>query len=467
MSFYMNKENEVCKKEKKKVAGTLFSNQMLCKLIIPLILEQMLGVLVGTADTIMVSSVGETAVSGVSLVDTINVLFFTIFSALATGGSVISAHYIGQKDEEKARRAGNQVFRISLLAGLSIMAVCLIGNRFILQLVFGSIEKEVMEKALTYFIIMSFSLPFLSCYNACAALFRVMGNSRISLYCSIVMNVINIGGNAFLLYVVKMGVAGVAIASLASRAVALVVMVLLLCKPENIIRLDQKFSFKLEKDMVKRILKIGIPNGLETGVFQIGKVLVLSLVASFGTASIAANAVGNTIGTVQNMAGGAIGLAMITVVGQCIGAGEYDQAEYYTKKLLKIAYIAMVVVNLVVLFAVIPFLGEIFNLSGETAGYARTILTCSSIGAMVIWPLSFTLPNALRAAGDVTYTMVIAIASMWLWRVFLSVVLGKYLGMGVVGVWIAMIVDWICRSFCFWIRFHGGKWVYAMSGKNK
>lgn len=217
--------------------------------------------------------------------------------------------------------------------------------------------------------------------------------------------------------------------------------------------------------MVGKILQIGIPNGLETGIFQIGKVLVLSLVTSFGTASIAANAVGNTVATVQNMAGGAIGLAMITVVGQCIGAGEYEQAKYYAKKLLKITYAAMIVVNLIILFGIVPFVGKMFHLSAETSAYAQTILTYSAIGAMLIWPLSFTLPNALRAAGDVSITMWISIISMWLWRVILSVILGKYLHLGVAGVWLAMIVDWACRSICFWIRFSRGKWVYAMTRK--
>ncbi len=458
----MGKEAKVVSK---KFVGTMFSNQMLIKLIIPLILEQCLGVFVGMADTVMVASAGESAVSGVSLVDSINVLFFTVFSALATGGSVVSAHYIGQKNEKKAKEAGNQLFRIALIAGLIIMVICLVGNKALLRLVFGKIEKEVMDNAMTYFMIMAFSLPFLSCYNALAALFRVMGNSKISLYSSMVVNAINLVGNAILLYVFNMGVAGVAIASVLSRMVGTIVMMIFLSKPGHIIQLDKGLSLRLKGAMVKKILQIGIPNGLETGVFQIGKVLVLSLVASFGTASIAANAVGNTVGTVQNMAGGAIGLAMITVVGQCIGAGEYDQAKYYAKKLMKIAYVAMIVVNVIILVGIIPFVGFFFNLSEETAGYAREILTYSAVGAILIWPLSFTLPNALRAAGDVNYTMIVSIISMWIWRVFLSVVLGKYFDMGVAGVWLAMIVDWICRSACFFIRFHKGKWVYAMSRK--
>lgn len=450
---------------KKKVVGTMFTNQMLVKLIVPLILEQILGVLVGMADTVMVSSVGEEAVSGVSLVDTINVLFFTIFSALATGGSVVAAHFVGQKNNKKASQAGNQLFRVSLIAGLAIMFLCLVGNRLLLKVVFGDIEPEVMENAMTYFMVLSFSFPFMACYNSCAALFRVMGNSKISLYCSLVMNGINIGGNWLLLYVVKMGVAGVALASTVSRMAALMIMVVLLAKPGQIIVLERRLSLRLKKDMVRKILQIGIPNGLETGIFQIGKVLVLSLVAGFGTMSIAANAVGNTIATFQNMAGGAIGLAMITVVGQCIGAGEYEQAKYYAKKLLGLAYFAMLATNLIALLGVIPFLGPIFHLSPETASLARQILLISAAGAMVIWPLSFTLPNALRAAGDVNYAMVVSIVSMWVWRVGFSVILGKYFGLGLTGVWISMIVDWICRGTCFFIRFQKGKWVYGMTKK--
>ena len=450
---------------KKKVVGTMFTNQMLVKLIIPLILEQILGVLVGMADTVMVSSAGETAVSGVSLVDTINVLFFTIFSALATGGSVVSAHYVGQKNNKKASQAGNQLFRVSLIAGLAIMLLCLVGNRLLLKLVFGDIEQEVMDNAMTYFMVLSFSFPFMACYNSCASLFRVMGNSKISLYCSFVMNAINIGGNWFLLYIVKMGVAGVALASTVSRMVALIIMMILLAKPDQIIVLERKFSLRLKMSMVKKILQIGVPNGLETGIFQIGKVLVLSLVTSFGTAAIAANAVGNTISTFQNMAGGAIGLAMITVVGQCIGAGEYEQAKYYSKKLLGIAYLAMFVTNLIALLGVIPFLGTIFHLSPDTAALARKILLISAAGAMFIWPVSFTLPNALRAAGDVNYAMVVSIISMWVWRVGFSVILGKYFGMGLTGVWLSMVIDWICRGTCFFIRFQKGKWVYGMTKK--
>lgn len=442
---------------KEKVKGTMFSNKMLVKMIVPLVLEQLLGIFVGMADTIMVSSVGEEAVSAVSLVDMLNVLFFTVFSALATGGSVVVAHYIGKKDNEDASHAGNQLFRSTLLVGVIVMVICLVGNRFLLRLIFNDIEADVMDGAVTYFTIIAFSLPFMACYNACVSLFRVMGNSKVSLYCSFAMNICNIIGNAILLYGFHMGVAGVAIASTVSRIGSMIILVRLLRKPKNPVQLSG-FSLKLDFSMVKRILNIGIPNGLENGIFQIGKLLVTSLVSGFGTASIAANAVGGTVASFQNIGGSAIGVVMITVVGQCIGAGEYEQTKYYVNKLMKISYIGIIGSNILTMLCVVPFVDNLFHLSPGTTGLAQTVLIITAIGSSLVWPISFTLPNALRAAGDVKSTMVISILSMWIWRVLLSYILGKYLGFGLPGVWFAMVVDWACRGICFMMRFRSGKW---------
>lgn len=435
----------------------MFSNQQLKKLIIPLVIEQILGVLVGMADTIMISSAGEAAVSGVSLVDTINVLFFTIFAALTTGGAVVAAQYIGQKNQKKACSAANQLLMASVLAAIILMVICIVWHSIILKVIFGNIEKEVMWNANRYFVIMAFSLPFLAAYNSAAALFRSMGNSKVSMYSSVVMNLINVSGNALLLYIFHMGVVGVAIPSLISRIVAAVILLYLLTNPKHIIHISKKFTFRFQQDMIKKILYIGVPNSLETSIFQIGKIMVLSMIASYGTASIAANAVGNTVATFQVLAGGAIGTATITVVGQCVGANAYEEAEYYTKKLMKIVYGMMAVINTFVFFTA-PFLVSLFHLSAETAEIAVQLLRYHSICCILIWPLSFTMPNALRAASDVRYPMIVAILSMWIFRVGFSHLLGSYFGLGVLGVWIAMTIDWLCRSICFVTRFKSGKW---------
>ncbi len=435
----------------------MFTGSQLVKLIIPLIIEQMLGVLVGMADTVMVSSVGEAAVSGVSLVDTINVLYFTVFSALTTGGAVVASQYIGAGDKEASCKAANQLLTASVTVAMALMLISLFGHKLILRTVFGKIDSDVMANAQTYFLILSLSLPFMAMYNSGASLFRSMGNSKISMVASLVMNVLNIGGNALFLYGFHMGVAGVATASLISRIVAAAILLFLLRNREYILHLEWKYLLHFDRSMVKKILHIGVPNSLETGIFQIGKILVLSLVTGFGSKALAANAVSNTVATFQTLSGGAIGLGVVTVVGQCVGAGEFGQAKRYTLKLLATAYSIMTLINI---FAILnaPWLAHLFHLTPEAVTLAVQIIRYHGICCILIWPAAFTLPNALRAAGDVKYPMVVAIFSMWVFRVGFGYLIGQAMGVGVLGVWIAMSIDWVFRAICFGVRFAGKKW---------
>ena len=443
----------------------MFTRKDLQKLIFPLIIEQFLAVLVGMSDIIMVAKAGEAAASGVSLVDTINVLMINIFAALATGGAVVTAQFLGHDDKKTACKSANQILLTIFTISTVIMAIALIGNKFILNLTFGKVEPAVMNNARLYFLITGVSYPFLGIYNACAALFRSMGNSKISMYTSFCMNGINIIGNAVLLYVFHAGVEGVAIPTLVSRIVAAVIVLILIRNPKYDIHIGTEFSFKPDFTLIRKILQIGVPNGLENSMFQIGKVLVLSLIASFGTTSIAANAVANTVASFEIIPGSAIGLALITVVGQCVGAGEFEQAKHYTFKLLKIAIVTMGVLNIIIAL----LSGSIVNLydfSKGTTDLAYELIIYHSIACIFIWPLSFTLPNALRAASDVKFTMVISILSMWIFRIIFSYVLGRYCGLGVLGVWIAMTLDWVFRGICFVIRFLRGKWQMAYSISN-
>lgn len=435
----------------------MFSKKALSKLIIPLIIEQVLAVAVGMADTMMVASRGESAVSGVSIVDTLNVLLINLFAALASGGAVVAAQYVGHKDEEKAKTAANQLILSITVVSAAIMLFALLTNGPLLRLIYGKIDAVVMRNARIYFYITAVSFPFLAIYNACASLFRAMGNSKISMKVSILMNIINLSGNAICLFVFHMGVEGVAIPTLISRAAAAVVMIFLIRDEKNPIHIDRRFRFGFDLNMIRRILHIGVPNGLETSMFQVGKVMVQGLITSFGTVAIAANAVANTVAGMEVIPGNAIGLAMITVVGQCVGAGDYDQAKKYAGKLLKIVYIAMAGLNITVIFLLGPITG-LYQLMPDTAALARQLMLYHSLCCMLIWPASFTLPNALRAAGDVRFTMVIAIISMWAFRICFSYVLGRYFGLGVLGVWIAMTIDWLFRAACFVTRFLRGKW---------
>ncbi len=436
----------------------MFTTKYLYKLIIPLIIEQILAVTVGVADTMMISVAGEAAVSGVSLVDMINVLIINIFAALATGGAVIASQFLGQKNQKSASESGSQLLIITFIISISIMAIVLIFKKGLLRLFFGSIEDDVMNSAIIYLTISALSYPFLAIYNSCAALFRSMGNSKVSMLTSAFMNAINIIGNAILIFGFNMGVAGAAISSLISRVIASFIMVILLCNKKNIIYLSLKSKIHLNKNMILKILNIGIPNGIENSIFQLGRVLVVSIISGFGTVQIAANAVANNIDSMGVIPGQALNLAMITVIGQCIGAGDYEQAKYYTKKLLKITYVITAILDSAILI-LLPFILSIYNLSEETIKLATILIFIHNGCAILLWPTSFTLPNALRAANDVKFTMITSIFSMVVFRIFLSYIFAIHFGLGAIGVWIAMVIDWIFRAICFAIRFIKGKWL--------
>ena len=434
-----------------------FSNHALVRLLVPLVIEQLLAVPIGMADTVMVTSVGEAAVSGISLVDSINILFIQVFSALASGGAIVTAQYLGRQERKNACIAAKQLLYATTALAAIIMAVALIFHRALLRLIFGNIDPAVMENAIVYFQLSAVSYPFLAVYNAGAALFRSMGNSKVSTLVSFLMNVVNIGGNAVLIYGFHWGVAGAATASLVSRAMAAVIMLVLICHKNNPIHIEKVWKPELHFDMIRRILKIGVPNGVENGMFQIGKLIVQGLVATFGTSAIAANAIANTIASFINTPGTAIQLGLTTVVGQCVGGRDYEQAVYYTRKLLWLTYGLMGVLNIAVFLVAGPLVG-LFHLSAAAAADARAVLYTFTVASILIWPLSFSLPNALRAAGDARFTMIVSMVSMWVFRIGFSYLLGGAAKMGLMGVWVAMYIDWLVRSIVFTIRFARGKW---------
>lgn len=437
---------------------TLFSNRRLGRLIVPLVIEQGLTMLVGMCDGMMVSSVGEAAISGVSLVDMINAVVLTLFAALATGGAVITSQLLGARELQKARQSAGQLVLMSAGLGVGTMTLCLVFAQGMMRLFFGSIAPDVMAAGLQYFRITALSFPFIALYNAGAAIFRSMGNSRISMKVSLLMNVINIGGNALCIYVLKMGVAGVAVPTLVSRAVAAILILVLAAKSNQEIRLQKDGLTRVDGNMMGRILSIGIPSACENAVFQLGRLVVVSMIALFGTSQTSANAVANTLDGVGIIVGQAMGLAMVTVIGQCVGAGDMEQASYYLKKLMLWSYLFVGATNVLLILFLNPIIGLYSSLSPETVTLARNLVLIHSGFAIVMWPASFVLPNALRAANDVRFTMWVGIGSMITFRVIGSWVLCVQLGWGAMGVWTAMVIDWVCRISFFLPRTLSGKW---------
>jgi len=435
-----------------------WNNRKLFSLLWPLIVEQLLLVMMGIVDMVMVSSVGEHAVSGVSLVDSINFLIITAFNAMATGGAVVASQYIGRKDGKNACCSARQLVYISLLISLIMMILTMIFCRQVLKLVYGNIADDVMRSAQVYFLITALSYPFLALYTSASSLFRSMGNSKVSMNTAVLVNIINIGGNALFIYGMGLGVAGAALSTLIGRVIAAAVLICLLMQDWlNIINLKGITKIKFEPDMIKRIFNIGIPSGLETSMFQIGKILITRIFTSFGTAAIAANAVGATINSIAFMPGSGFGMGLMIIAGQCIGAGDYEGVRQQTKKIIKLSYMTYFIINIHIFVFMNQIIG-LFNLSAEAHQMCVLFLRIHCVTSTLFWCPSFVLPNVLKAAGDARYVMIVSASTMWIVRVCSAYLMAFPMGLGPKAVYLAMGADFLFRGIFFTTRYLNGRW---------
>ena len=432
-----------------------FSDKDLQKLVVPVVIEQVLAVLMGLADTVMVSSCGGAVVSGISLVDQISVLLVGLFSALAAGGSIVSAQYVGHGERKLVSKSASQLY-LSMGFISSLFAVfAIVFNNQILNIIYRNLEPDVFSSASVYFFFIALSFPFLGLYNAGTALFRAFGNTKISMNISLIANILNIIGNAMLIYVFKMGAAGAAISTLFSRIISFVLILFYLFRSAD---LDFKITLIPDFSILKKILFIGIPTGIENSIFQVGKLIVSSFIAGLGTVVITANAITGTIANIQNIPANSIGIVLVTVVGQLIGASDEKGALKYTKKLIKMAYIYIAVIGIFI-FIFADKICLLFSLDAATTDLVIIVLRYNCIATMLVHPLSFALANSIRAAGDVRYTMAVSISSMWIFRIGLAYFLGIYMGYGLLGIWAAMTIDWLVRAVFYVTRIATGKWL--------
>lgn len=435
----------------------LFTNRDLKNLIIPLFLEQLLLLLVGIADTFIISFAGEAAVSGVSLVNAFNTIFIYLFTALASGGAVVISQYIGRKNFDTASEASSQLLTSSTLFSLIVATVVLIFNESLMRLMFGQVDPEVMASCVIYLRISAYSYPALAIYSAGAALYRSIGKTSTTMYISIAANVLNIIGNIIGVFVLKAGVAGVAYPSLIARMFSAVAVTILCFSHKNTVQYHKRWIMKWNGDLLRRILKIAIPNGVESGIFQLVKVALSSVVALFGTYQIAANGIAHSIWGLSALISVSMGPVFITVIGQCMGSGDTVAAEYYFKKLTKITLICSTVWN-VLIFAITPLLMSAYNLAEETKSLIIWIVLIHNVFNSFALPLSGPLGSGLRATGDIKFTMIVAIASTIGGRLAFSLLFGITMGLGVIGITLAMCLDWVIRSVFFVARYRSGKW---------
>ena len=450
--------------------ASLFTRREIAKIVLPLFLQNLLAIAIGMIDSMMVSNKGESAFAGVSLVGSLDTVLITLFSSLTAGGSVVLAQAMGRKDRDHACEAAKQMLYVTTAVAAAISAIVLLLRAPLLRLLFGDVEQDVMQSAMAYFLFIALSFPFLAIEYSVGATLRAQGDSMTSLKVSMLMNVLNIGGNALLIYVIDLGAAGAAIATLFSRVTGAIIKIFIVRSAKRYIYVKRLLRYKPNGAIIRSILRIGVPNGIENSMFQFGRLMTSSLVSSLGTVAIAANAAALSLANLQYTTGGAIQSTMVPVVGRCIGAGDEKQAKHYAWTLLGIAYGALAVVIGAMCLFVKPLLG-LYGLSGETSALARQLLLYHGVISVVIWPVAFCLPPAFRAAGDVRFSMVVSTFSMWAFRVALGYVLapttvslfGRFtfpgVGMGVMGVWVAMTVDWVFRTVFFFTRFISGRWI--------
>lgn len=437
--------------------GYLYSNKALLYLFLPLLVEYALEFFVGLADSIMVASLGEAAISGVSLVDFLIQFLIFSFSALATGGAVVAGQYLGDKQVDKAQNSATQLIWFSTISSTLLMIVVIILRQVLISLLFGQIEADVWHNADVYLYIVALSIPFIAIYNAGAAIFRTTNNASLPMKIMFVCDVLNVIGNAYCIYYLGWDVTGVAIPTVISRVLAALAILYFVADEDYKLHIKRTFRHRFDRLMLKKVLQVGIPYGIENGLFQLGRILILSLVSTFGTMAIAANSVGYAIGIFSVLPGFAINLGLTAIISNCVGANDYEQARYYNKKCLALVFISHFLINMVI-FAIFPIVLGIYNLSPQTAQMATEMVFWHGIFAIIIWPLSFTIPATFRGAGDSKTVMYISLIVMFTCRIALAYVIADWMGVGVFGTWIAMFIDWYVRAGIYIYRYFSNKW---------
>lgn len=435
----------------------LYTKKQLRDLLIPLIVEQVLLSLMGTVDTIMVSNVGDYAVSGVSLVDSINKLLIYLFASIATGGVILCSQYLGYGNQKKANEAGGQVLMAAFFLAVIIMGLVIVFRNGILSLIFGTVEESVMQASRTYLLITAISYPFISVFNACSAIYRATGNSRLPMLVSAASNALNIAGNAVLIFGFGMGVTGAAISTTGSVIFVGIVMLYFMRRPGLKIEIGKLTKLRPDLKQMLWVLKIGIPTGVENSMFQLGKLAVQSTVSTLGTAAIASNAIVTALELMSSTPSMGIYIALITVAGTCIGAGRVDEAKYYIKRFTALGAIVLLIVTWGIYALTLP-ISRMAGLTGETLEMTLQIMLMISILKPFLWPLAFVPSNGMRAAGDGTFSMIVSTLSMWIVRVGISTILCRFMGVGLIGIWIGYELDWAVRSVANVLRFRSGKW---------
>ena len=467
---------------------TLFTAKQLLWLVAPIVIEQIFSTSLGFFDSLMVSNMNATqavrsnASNAIGNVDYINNLIIQLFSAFATGGAIVTSQALGAGDRERANKVAKQLLMLVICVSLAVGGVCLALNKPILRLFYGNVDDSTFSYQRTYFYVTAASFPFIGLFNACAALLRAQRKSFSTMASAAISCVVNVGLNAVFLFALGMGVLGAGLATLFCRAIPAVFMLALLGGRDNAVRVRLLERFRFDKAMIRSILRLAVPSGVETALFQLGKLMTNTFVNAgvyaTGAKSITGvdeagelihiniqangNAIANQINNFASVVGSGVGTSSLTVIGQSVGAGDPDQVKYYMKRMFVISYIANGICVGTIL-ALMPLLTQLYGYAEEAKAIGRQCLWFCLIFQFFLYPLSFTAPSILKATSDVKYVMVCAVVSMFTMRVSLAFLLttDRLPGMpelGAMGYWIGMCSDWVLRSVLFSTRLLSGRW---------
>jgi putative MATE family efflux protein len=439
------------------LSGRTFDSKQIIAIIVPILADNTFMILMGMLNTAMISSAGVAAISAVSMVDSLNMFMINVFVAIATGGTVIVAQYKGAGNEAMLPRAAAQTLTAVAFSAVIISAAVIAFRAETLNLLFGGAEPDVYDNAVIYLVGSCLSYPLLAVYQAVAGVLRGVAETKAALVLSMIMNVSFFLLNIVILTVLDMGVAGLVISQLLARLLGMFASLIYLIKINHSLRFQIKNALRADFALIRKILFIGIPFAAEQLFFNGGKLLTQTFIVQLGTLAMTANAIANSMFMLFHIVSTALSVAVVTVVGQCIGRGDIGDARKFAKSFILLSTLSFLA-SAVIILPLFPYIVRLYAPPEAIIPVIFRLALITAIGSPIFWSHSFILPAALRAGGDSTYTSIVAMASMWLIRVTLGYVFGIPLGLGIVGIWLAMVIEWAFRAAIFVWRFKGDKW---------
>ncbi|MFD1465191.1 MATE family efflux transporter [Lapidilactobacillus mulanensis] len=439
------------------LSGESFDYRFVLSLLGPVIFDQFFLVAFNFINTAMISSSGEAAISAVNMVGSINVFLIQIFVAVGLGGTVLIAQYFGRKEYQMLGKVVNGTVFGAILVATSLALLFLLGHNLILNLLFGDAEKAVMDNARLYMVGVLISYPFEATVEGVNGSLRGIGRTKNSLQLSLVMNLLNLLFNFVFIIYFKMGVLGLVVSLNLSRWLASAFAGVTLFRHRDLFSLKWSSMKQPDFRMIKRVVTVCIPFAAESFFFNGGKIIMQMMIVSLGTQVIATNAIASSWVQLSEIVPTALGTALVPIVGQCIGRKNIKDARKITKSFVSLGILAYVIGEIILFLSFNKGIA-LFHPSDVIKPRIFELYLIFAVGHLLVWCISFTLPSALRAAGDAKFTTMVSLITMWGIRVGIGYLVGIVFGYGLPGIYFVWVCEWAVRGTIFLLRFRGKRW---------